>query len=100
MPRENPDMYAICRSCEPTTKGKLPNDVEVTFGTDKTPIIVESFFMFRNQEGEPVIRLEEIGRRNGKILGVIYDSRLGKNIMREVPIDDIVDPAKVTSYTI
>jgi hypothetical protein len=100
MPRENPRVYALCRSCKPTKKGMLPSDREITFGFDKTPLIVEMFYMFKNDKEEPIVALEEIGRRNGKILGAVYDSIAKKNVVREIPLDDLVDPARVTSYTI
>jgi len=98
--RENPRVYAYCKDLGQAKNGVLESDRLISFGLDKKPMAVELFFMFRDKDNEPLVALEEIGREKGVVLGAITDSSKGEIVVKKVPIDDLADPSKVTSYTI
>ncbi len=99
MPRENPEVYVPCRICRKTNKGIFGNEQEVVIGDKDAPIIVEPFFLYKTDIEEPVIKAEEISRSKGMVEIAIANSR-GEYALRKVAVDDLIDPNKVTSFSV
>jgi len=92
-------IYAICRSYYKDSNRIFDDESIIRVGTNSKPIPIQDFNIFINKHKdytEQVVRMQVIGKiKNGVVLASIEDNQKGVKILRQVPLDDLVEHSKV-----